>query len=159
MSDVSAAKRAWIERVLGFQFPPQPTAAGSGREWQAARRAWDAAIQTVDRQISALQSVLRGSGDPELIEIAEFGLNAVTGDHKARLTALLTELGDGNLAVMERSGGKARALLAEFRTHIENDPRVAACDGNPTKVSVSIRATLAPALAALHAALEPAQVH
>jgi len=106
--------------------------------------------------MSALQAVLRNSGDPELIDIAEFGLNAVTGNHKARLTGMLLELGDGSTAAVQRSGSKALALLGEFRTHIETDPRVAACDSNPSTVRVSIRATIGPALAGLQAALQAA---
>jgi hypothetical protein len=157
MSD-SAAKRAWIEQFLGFKFPSEltPGKPDLGRRWQMACQAWKAASEAVDARMSALQAVLRNSGDPELIHIAEFGLNAVTGNHKARLAATLLELGDGSPAAVRQSGPKGLALLDEFRTHIETDPRVAACDTNPSTVSCSIRATAGPALAGLQAALEAA---
>jgi hypothetical protein len=158
MSD-SPAKRAWIEQVLGFRFPSELKTGKPdlGRRWQMACQAWRAANAAVDAQISALQAVLRSSGDPELMEIAEFGFNAVTGNHKARLTAMLFELGDAIPAGVQRSGSKALTLLSQFQTHIETDKRVAACDDNPSPVRVSIRATIGPALAGLQAALEAAR--
>jgi hypothetical protein len=158
MSD-SPAKRAWIEQVLGFKFPAElkPDKPDLGRRWQLACQAWRAASAAVDAQISALQTVLRSSGDPDLMEIAEFGLNAVTGNHKVRLTGMLLELGDASPPVVQQSGSKALALLSQFQTHIETDKRVAACDSNPSPVRVSIRATIGPALAGLQAALEAAR--
>ncbi len=159
MSDpVNKSKQdAWIARVLGVQFPAVVSADGqdSDQRWQMACQAWRAASEAIDGQMGALQKALRASGDPELIDIAEFGLNAVTGDHKVRLTALLSEL--GSPAAAQKSGAKTLALLSDFKTHIETDPRVAACDANPIAVPVSIRATIAPALAGLQAALEAAR--
>lgn len=157
--DLNAKQAAWIERVLGFK-PPVPGSNGHdpGRQWRIACQAWRAASATVDAQIGALQKALRASDDPELVEIADFGLNAVTGNHKARLTALLFELGEASPVAVRKNGPKALALLGEFRGHIETDPRVAACDTNPMSVPVSIRATLGPALAGLQAALAALQV-
>jgi hypothetical protein len=81
-----------------------------------------------------LRKALRASDDPEAIELAEFGLNAVTGDNKAWLTAMLFELGEVNRAAVQRSGTKTLAPLGEFRSRIETDPRVAACHRNPMTV-------------------------
>jgi hypothetical protein len=154
----SPGQRAWVERVLGFKFTSElkPNKPDLGRRWQVACQAWRAASAAVDAQISALQSALRKSGKPALVEIAEFGLNAVTGNHKTRLMAMLLELGDGAPAVIAKHGPKARKLLDDFATHITSDPRVAACDDNPFGVAVSIRTTIAPALQALQAALQGA---
>ena len=120
--------------------------------WKAARAAWETAMETVDGQIAALQQMLRGSGDEELEEIAEFGLNAVTAGHKVPLMAAMMEIGAGSAETLAKSGPKALAMVQAFRGHIESDERVAACDENPG-VPVSIRATLGPALAGLEAAL------
>jgi len=159
--DKRSRQDAWIAQVLGFKFPAGLGSNGHdpGLRWQMACQAWRAASETVDGQMSALQTVLRNSGDSELIDIAEFGLNAVTGNHKVRLAGMLLELGDGSPAAVQRSGSKALALLGDFRTHIETDPRVAACDTNPSTARVSIRATIGPALAGLQAALEGALSH
>jgi hypothetical protein len=125
----------------------------AGARWRAARETWSQASATVDGQISSLQSVLRASGTQTLVEIADAGLNGVTGNHKVRLMAMLTELGDGTPDAMAKAGPKARKLLEEFAGHIASDPRVAACDNNPFGVTVSIRATIGPALQGLQAAL------
>ena len=53
---------------------------------------------------------------------------------------------------MQGAGPKLLKAIQEFRTHIETDERVEACDTNPYGVAMSIRATLGPALAALDAA-------
>ncbi|HTU27097.1 MAG TPA: hypothetical protein VMF30_16945, partial [Pirellulales bacterium] len=82
---------------------------------------------------------------------------AVTGNHKVRVQGMLLELGDASPVNVRQSGPKALALLSQFRTHIETDRRVAACDANPSPVRVSIRATIGPALAGLQAALEAAR--
>ena len=159
MSGSATSKRAWVEQVLGYRFrrsDPLKTGGGAG-QWKAARQAWQTASDTVDGQLSALQSALRQTGDPELIEIAEFGLNAMTANHKTRLLTMLVELGDAGPDIARRTGPKAISLLEEFQAHIESDPRIAACDANPADVPVSIRTTLGPALAGLQAALEAAQ--
>jgi hypothetical protein len=158
MSDALTAQRAWVERVLGVRMQVVPARSGSDTRarWQVARDGWVAASQAVDAQISALQSVLHSSGTPALVQIAKFGLNAVTGNHKTRLMAMLLEMGDGSIAALAQNGTKARKLLDEFSVHIANDPRVAACDNNPFGVAVSIRATIGPALKGLQAALQSA---
>ena len=134
----------------GAQAPAVDLAAVD--RWKAARAVWETAMETVDGQIGALQQVLRGSGDEELEEIAEYGLNAVTAGHKVPLMAAMMEIGAGSPESLARSGPKALAMVQAFRAHIDGDERVAACDENP-EVPVSIRATLGPALAGLEAAL------
>jgi hypothetical protein len=154
--DKRSKQDAWIEQVLGFKFPAgsRSNSHGPGRRWPMACEAWRAATAAVDAQLGVLQKALRASDDPEVIEIAEFGLNAVTGNYTTQLTELLVDLGDASPVAVQRSGAKTLALLGEFRSHIETDPRVAACDGNPSAVPVSIRATIGPALAGLEAALK-----
>jgi hypothetical protein len=124
--------------------------------WATARTAWQDAIETVDSQISALQRALRETTDEELEEIAQYGMNAVTNNHKVPLMAALMEVGPGTAESLAKSGPKALAAVQAFKKHIESDARVAACDQNPLGVAVSIRSTLSPALAGLEAALAPA---
>jgi hypothetical protein len=150
------AKRAWVERVLGISFggasgvaePPAPPA-----NWKAARGAWQQASEAVDGQISGLQSALRATGDPELVQIAEFGLNALTAGFKTKLMAALFELGDIGPAAAPAAARKAVVAVQGLKTVIASDPRVDACDSNPAGVAVSIRATLMPALDGLLAGL------
>lgn len=152
-------KAAWVQRVLGVT----PGATGRGgdgalaaRGWRQAREAWTTASETVDRQIGAHQGVLRLTGDPELIEIAEFGLNAMTGGFKTRLLAALMDMGDQDPAQAPQSARKALAAVQGLRGEIAADPRVAACDANPGGVPVAIQATLLQALDGLASALSAA---
>jgi hypothetical protein len=115
MSDVTqdeAARRQWVSAVLGYTIGSPggaavQTASGANPDWQAARLAWDAASETADKQIAALQQALKASGDEELEAIAEFGPNGVTGNHWVRLMAALMEIGDGAPEAMARAGAKA----------------------------------------------------
>jgi hypothetical protein len=142
-----------LRQVLDTASAPAPGGAKADpARWAAARAAWQDASDTVDAQMAALQKVLRDSGDEELEEIAEYGLNAVTDGHKVPLMTAIMEIGSGTPETLAKSGAKALAAVQAFKAHIESDERVAACDENPD-VPVTIRATLGPALAGLEAAL------
>jgi hypothetical protein len=152
------ARVKWVERVLGVKVPGRAGAAGvaAAPGWAAARQGWQAASEAVDRQIANLQAVLRQSGDDRLEEIAEFGLNGLTGNHKVPLMALLVALGEGDPARLQKAGPKALNLIDAFRKHLQGSEEVEVCDGNPFGIPVAIRATLLPALARLAAALQAA---
>jgi hypothetical protein len=146
---------AWIVRVLGVS--PAAGSGGSARpraDIVAALTDWDDAQERVNIQITKLQQVLLGSPDSELHDIAEFGLNAMTGNHRVKLQAALMGLrgGQANPSV----AGKASGLVASFLNHIASDPRIAACDANPFGVRMSVRQTMVPALEGLKVALTAA---
>jgi len=149
MPDASEAQRTWVKRVLGVERAPPVT---GKPDLSAALAGWRQALDALDGQISALQAVLRGAPDEDLHEVAEFGLNAMTGSHKVKIQAALMELqsGDAN----PRKIGAAAALVESFMAHIASDKRIAACDANPFGVALSIRRTLTPALEGLKAALQ-----
>lgn len=158
MSGVVDAKAAWIERVFGIAVPTPggataPPPGAPPPSWGEARANWQAASEAVDRQIAALQSVLRQSGDDALEAIAEFGLNGVTGDHRVRLAAALMEVGNGDAATMHTSGPELLKVVEEFRTYLDSSEAVEVVDDNPFGVSVAIRGTLVPALRQLAAAV------
>jgi hypothetical protein len=159
MSGSVDARASWLKQVLGFTLPPVGSRAargtpGSTARLKAARDAWKAASEAVDGQISALQAVLRKSGDDTLEEIAEFGLNGVTGNYRVPLMTALIELGAGDLAAIQKAGPKALKIINDFRTYLETSEKVEVCDANPFSTPVSIRATLGGALAELAASLE-----
>jgi hypothetical protein len=116
--------------------------------WSGAKRAWTQASESVDVQIAKLQKALKQTGDPELQQIAEFGLNGVTGNFKVPLMAALTEVDNARDEVVATPARRAAGIAAAFLKHIESAPTVAVCDSNPL-TPVSIRATLSPALRAL----------
>ena len=152
------ARADWLQRVLGFGVPAGAPASATGPapDWASARQGWQAASEAVDGQISGLQAVLRKTGDDQLEEIAEFGLNGVTGNHRVPLMAALMELGDGNPATLGKAGPKALGIIDAFRSYLESSEQVEVCDANPFGAPVAIRATLVPALAQMAAALQAA---
>jgi hypothetical protein len=122
--------------------------------WADAVGAWRKASETTDVQIAALQRRLRASGDNELKEIAEYGLNGVTGGFKVKLLAMLQESAGG--APNASQAARALPIVNGFRAHIARDQRVQACDENPWNVPMSLRSTLGGALTQLDAALRMA---
>ena len=146
-----------LEDIVRLVKQAHPGAGGAGNEsgFRQAHSAWLAAISVVDAQLAALARQLIAEDDAELKEIAEYGLNAVTGDLKVPLMAALVEVGGGTAEGLAKAGPKALEAAQAFRAHIESDEQVEACDENPFGVAVSIRATLGPALAALEASLSP----
>jgi hypothetical protein len=150
----SPEQNAWVQRVLGCRIETSdPTATAGAGSFAEALAAWRDASETVDSQIESLAKVLRETGDEDLIDIAEFGLSAVTDDHKVPLMAALMDLGDGTPETIAKGGAKALTMIQAFQAHIETDERVAACENNPAGVVVSIRATLGPPLGRLAASL------
>jgi hypothetical protein len=143
-------KRAWIRRILGVEL----SGADGNVSLADSVAGWQRALKMVDDQIAALQKVLRATPDPELQDIAEFGLGAMTGSHKVKIQAALLDMQSG-------TGGGRKAVVAirlvdAFLAHLASDPRIAACDASPFGVPMSIRRTLTPALDALRSALRAA---
>ena len=140
----TAAKYDWVRKVLGVSPGPPPRPPLSDAEfakaWPAARAAWQGAIETIDAQMDALQKALRATGDEGYLEVAEYGLNGITGNYKVRLMAAMREVDGG------ARRDKLAKLVADFAGHIASDPRVMAVDENPLGVAVSVRQTLRPAL-------------
>jgi hypothetical protein len=120
--------------------------------WKAAREAWQGASDLVDNQLGKLQAKLREETDAELKQIAEFGINAVTGGHKVPLMAAMRDIGSGESADPTVLA-EAKQAADDFLAHLKSDARVAACDENPFGVSVTLRSTLGGALERLAAVL------
>ena len=159
MAELTETQHAWVKRVLGIELPSQDTATTPDEasvSFTAAREAYETASELVNQQIARLQSALRASDDGELKEIAEYGMNGVTGNHRVPLRATLMEIDFGGAGALQKSGPKALKIIQSFRAHLDQDERVEACDENPFGVAVSIRATLGGALAKMEKALQHA---
>ena len=100
------------------------------------------ASDTVDGQIAKLQAALRTTKDEDLVAIAEYGLNALTGNHKAKLIALEMELRRAAGPNLPKLATKALPVVAAFRSHLTGNEEVDACDDNPFGVTVTIKDTL-----------------
>jgi hypothetical protein len=149
-------KSAWVARVLGVAVGGNGGASsdGSSLDWPSLRAAFDEAVSSVDEQIAALQTSLKNSGDDTLEEIAEFGMNGITGNHRVPLMATMIEIDQGGSEAVRISGPKLAKLATEFKAYLDSDERVGVCDDNPFGVPVSIRATLGGALGRLATELQ-----
>jgi hypothetical protein len=157
-------QHAWTERVLGIDLAALRDSTANPASgivttasldelgldttdvWQAACAAFRVASDEVDAQISKLQGELRDSDDPELNEISELGLNAMTGNTRVPLQTAIREAGDGAVQHLRATVPKLRSAIDSFRKQLTSDRRVAACDANPFGIDMSIRATYESAL-------------
>ena len=147
------SKSDWVARVLGVSA----ASGGGGRvDWPAIGAAWRSASDEADQQIAALQAALRSSDDEVLEEIAEFGLNGLTGNFKTPLMAALMDIERGDPAVIAKTGPKLLTIVQQFRAHLDGSEKIDVCDDNPFGVAVSLRATLGGALAQMEQALQRA---
>lgn len=114
---------------------------------------WRTAREKVDTQIDVLQSALKKTGQPELVHIAEFGLNGVTGGLSVRLQATLMDF--ASAAGEARDKARTRALTAadEYATFLKDDEVITLCEQNPFGAKVTLRATLGAALGRLRKSL------
>ncbi len=126
--------------------------------WDQAKALWLDAIDRVNDQLSKLKVELLNEEDSELQQIAEFGLNAITDNHRVPLQASIINVDKAVGQAKAKFIVQTREFVEEFRDHIETDEQVEACDDNPFGVTVSIRDTLGGALAAMDSALEQAFV-
>ena len=156
MSQSVAEQRAWVERVLGLQLPPDGKGGALAERWRAACAAWFSASDAVDAQLAQLAAALQSNGDAALLEIAKTGLGEMSDSYKTRMKAALKELGDDDPARLRKSAAKAAGLIEKLQEQIESDERVGACDTNELGTSVAIRATLRPALQGIVAVLNDA---
>ena len=124
----------------------QDSATAFPKQWAAARQAWQEASDTVDAQISILQGVLRESNDGDLKEIAEFGMNGLTGGYKVPLMAAIRDIDNAGPVPSQELIDNAQEIAEAFREFLDDDEQVAVCDENPFGVTVEIRKQLGPAL-------------
>lgn len=140
-----------LDELLKTLGSVDPEKAAEFREpWQLAKEVWEGAVAEVRDQMNELQNLLVSvENDEDLLQIGEFGLNAVTQSHLVPIRAALMEIDASNADRLKTSAKKLQNLLSEFRKHIETSPKVQACEDNPFGVAVSIRQTLEPGFDAL----------
>lgn len=130
------------------------TPADIGTRWREAREAYLDATDEVNAQISALQAMLKRSDDEELVAIAEFGMNGVTGNFRVPMMAAMRDLEGASGADTKKAAAKLLTAIGNFRSHIDSSEEVEAVDENPFGVKVSIRQTLGGALGQMETVLK-----
>jgi hypothetical protein len=147
MSETAEAKAEWVHRVLGVSVGGQGrTQVDRTRTISTIRDTWLKANDEVDRQLETLRTRLRKSANSGMREIAETGLNAVTGGLKVKLLVALQMMDAAGEAGFAAAAPRLIKAAAALRDQLLSDPRVAACDACPHE-TVTIRATLGTALA------------
>jgi hypothetical protein len=137
---------AWIARVLGVAID----GAASGPPPEPFLPVWTAAKEVADSGIGRLQSALRQEDDPDLAQIAEYGLHHATSGRMNRLTVALREA-DGDPTPQTLS--KLAGAISDFRDFLDGAPIVRLMEDNPFGVAVDLRATLGAALTKIESAL------
>jgi hypothetical protein len=144
MSDDEAAKSEWVRRTLGISLTGGSGAEGDlGATWSKLRATWQDASESADLQIAELQRALRETGDAKLVKVADYGLNAVTGDFKVPLMAAIKDV--DTAGATPEALARLGPMVDGFLKHVRTDQRVLACDENP----VNVKLTLGDALAAM----------
>ncbi len=152
-----------LEKLVKQAASAKPGETGGQKEaddfpqlWKAAEATWKDAVETVDGQIATLQNAMRATGMEELKEVAEFGLNGVTGNFRVPLTAAFRNVASTKGDARKKEIAKAHIIVSGFKKHLAGSELVLVCDENPLGVTLSIRKTLGAALDQLEAALEKA---
>jgi chromosome condensin MukBEF complex kleisin-like MukF subunit len=148
---IETAKADWVRRVLGISPGASADTPSTAfpKQWQAALQAWETAMDEVNAQIEKLGQALRASDNKTLQDIAEFGLNAVTGNHLVPVRAALLEIARAGEQIPPALRDKTADLVDDFEDHLRKDIRVALTQSNPFKIPVPIATRLLPAVSAL----------
>lgn len=157
-SSLTDTQNAFIQRYLGgapSTETPQADATiaapatpdqGFEKSWNTARSNWLSAEEAVGKQITAMQAAFRKSGSDVLLDIANFGLPALTGNTRSKAMTAIFEVEGVKSAPNGKILMRADKKLSELQKQLTTNPRVQACDENPFGVKVSIIATLGGAL-------------
>ena len=151
MTDLTDDQRFFVETFL--DMAGESDAGDFPSRWSKAVAGWNGAMDTGIVQIAQLQKALSASDDEELADIGQFGLNAITGNHKVKIMASLREISSTGAAPDAKLIGACAKRLDSFDAHLAGDPRVAAVDNNPFGVPMNVAATIRPAIDTITKAL------
>ncbi|MGM9484618.1 hypothetical protein ACS5PN_25715 [Roseateles sp. NT4] len=135
---------------------PGSGAAGFERRWADARASWREAVEAVDARIAKVRAQMLSSGNPDLLDIADRGMPALTDNHKTPVSVAVIEVADSSGEKRERSARKAIDAIQAFRSHIDTDPMIKVLDEQSPAafgVSLAIRTDIGRGLTALESVL------
>jgi hypothetical protein len=143
----------------GTEADPKAAVDGEAfrKQWIEAKAAWQLASETVDAQMTKLAAKLRASKDKELVLIANYGLNAMTGNWKVRLLVAIREVDAASDEDLTQTAAEAQTVIDAFKVHLGKDKRVAFCDQNCEQgfgVKLTIRRELERGLNRLEEAIQ-----
>lgn len=113
---------------------------------------WTEAKDSVGAQLNKLQTVLRNTGNPIAMEIADKGLHAITKRLQVGLQAALIGFDTAPPQDRPAAAAKLRAAMAGMKQFLATDEVLPNLEANPFGVMVTIRSSLETALAAVERA-------
>lgn len=145
----SEQQNAWMLEVLNITI--SNTAAANGADPEQATGAsldkllpvWMDAKESTDQGISQLQRALMNTNDPDLMQIAEYGLNGATDRQMTKLVVALREV-DGEATPQARA--TLASAVVSFREFLDGSPITQLIEDNPFGIAIPIRQTLGSAL-------------
>jgi hypothetical protein len=115
---------------------------GKGHTTPQVLPIWQAAKETVDGKLVQLQRAMTQTKHPDMIRLAQSGINGFTGRNCVTLMAALHEA--------DASGASGHAKLGSavqsFKSFLDSSKSVALIDSNPFGVSIGLKETLGRAL-------------
>lgn len=144
---------------LGAASPVGKSGGEFDKLWPAAKTAWQEASDTVDEQISRMQVAMRESELEELVRIAEFGFNAISGNFKVPLMAAIRNVDGASGEARKKQAATALTVIDGFLKHLDQEELIAACDEDAEAmfgVKSTIRTSIGAALEQMRTALQAA---
>jgi hypothetical protein len=107
---------------------------------------WMQAKDSVNDQISRLQTAFRNSRHPLAQDIADKGLNGITRRLQVGLQAALMEYDAASAEQLAAAAARLRSAMVAMRQFLDSDAVLPMLEKNPYGVMVAIRSTLGSAL-------------
>ena len=127
-------------------------------DWPKIKGVWQPASNAVDRQINRLSDRLKEFGneinDEELIEIAEFELDKITGAYRTSLVSQIIEVDNTKGIIRSNALREVLDTVKEFYEFILLSERVTAVDDDMFEIGMNVRSTLTRALIVMEQAIE-----
>ncbi|QYK41121.1 MAG: hypothetical protein KF887_17335 [Paracoccaceae bacterium] len=151
MKDVAGAIRdAAVERAIsGMKQVQQDLLLAEANASAPARDpldVWNAAKETTDAAIGALQARLGQIADPDLDRIARFGLNGITEGNQTALMKHLLDYRQASGDARAKAAAALRSQAAAYRSFLQSNELIDLCEKNPFGVAVDLRGPLGAAL-------------
>ena len=141
------ARDSWVRRVLGID-PAQGGTAASRTD--PVLPIWRDARDWVNDQIERLRGAMRDSGVSAIMQVADAGLNGITGRLQVGVVKELMEFdgaaSSGDTQKIATAATRLRGTIGEWRGFLSKDRVVQLLDANPWGVNIGLRESLGEAL-------------
>ena len=150
---LTAQQSDFIEKFIGVSQGSADAANGDITLAEEPMKLWRVGKEATDKSLSALQSILKSKGMPDLDRIADFGLNGLSDRNQTQLMKALFEYSSADSSKRSDAASALMSEVAAYRKFIENDEVVRLCENNPFGVSVDIRGPIIDALDRIESAI------